>query len=107
MARYLTFLIDKKKVGIPYSEKYTLEETHINKVFTDDEEREYIEYKGNKIPVYDTGEILYGIPLKKFDGLIFVYTRQDIIALKTEGFFKESDNVKAEIKPLELIKVSV
>lgn len=102
MTEYLTFLISKQKVGIPYSSDYKLEQTHINKVFLKDG-KEYIHYKGKKIPVYDTGVLLYDEPLKKFDGLVFVYTKEKTLAFKTEGFFKKSDNVKKEILPLDIV----
>jgi len=99
MAQYLTFLINKEKVGIKFSNQYILEETLINKVVSIDGE-EYISYKGKKIKVYDTGVILYNIPLKKFDGIVFVKMDDKTIGFKTEGFFKKMNNVKTEIKPL-------
>jgi hypothetical protein len=101
MRKYLTFLINGLKVGIPLTKDYTLEETLINKSFSDDE-GEYIIYKGSRVPVYDTGEILDNQPLKKFDGLVFVYMKDKNIAFKTEGFFKVTDNVKKEVLPLEV-----
>lgn len=101
MTKYLTFLIDKEKVGVKYSDEYELEKTHINKAFQSDD-GEYIHYKGKKIPVYDTSFILGLEHLKKFDGMLFIHMIDKTIAIKTEGFFKQSDNVKFEIKPLEL-----
>ncbi len=98
MIQYLTFLINKEKVGIRYSSNYILEETHINKVFVDSLGAEYINYKGSKVPVVDTGTLLYNEPLKKFDGLLFVYMDKKAFAYKTEGFFKDTNNVKKEIK---------
>ncbi len=102
MAQYLTFLINKEKVGIKFSNLYSLEGTLINKVVSIDGE-EYISYRGKKIKVYDTGTILYDIPLKKFDGIVFVKAGGKTIGFKTEGFFKTTDNVKMEIKPITLI----
>ena len=101
MIEYLTFLINKEKIGVAYSDKYELEQTHINKVFLN-EGNEYIHYKGEHIPVYDTSVLIGQEALKKFDGLLFVHTDKKTLALKTEGFFKLSDNVVHEIKPLEL-----
>lgn len=101
MTKYLTFLINKETVGIKYSSQYELEQTHINKVFVN-EDREYIHYKGEFIPVYDTSKLLGSEPLKKFDGLLFIHVKEKTFALKTEGFFKLADSVKEEIKPLEI-----
>lgn len=101
MAKYLTFLINKEKVGIRFSPQYILEETFINKVVLS-EKYEYISYKGQRIQIYDTGTMLYNTPLKKFDGIVFVKMENKTIGFKTEGFFKISDNVKKEIKPLKL-----
>lgn len=102
MMKYLTFLINKETVGVKYSDKYELEQTHINKVFIDDLGGEFIQYKGDKIPVYDTSTLLGLEPLKKFDGLLFVHINEKTLALKTEGFFKFSNSVEDEIKPLSL-----
>ena len=99
--KYLTFLINKEKVGVAYSNKYMLEQTHINKVFLNDN-NEYIHYKGEKIPVFDTSVLIGQEALKKFDGFLFIHIDKKTLAIKTEGFFKLSDNVKHEIKPLEL-----
>lgn len=108
MEKYLTFLIYGKKVGVKYSPEYKLKKTLINKVYKDDNGFEYIDFQHNKIRVYDTGDFLYNEPLKKFDGLLFIQYNDDQIALKTEGFFKDSDNVKFEIKPSEILsEVSV
>jgi hypothetical protein len=101
MTKYLTFLINKETVGIKYSDQYELEQTHINKVFAN-EDKEYIHYRGEFIPVYDTGELLGLEPLKKFDGLLFVHIKEKTLAFKTEGFFKLADNVKKEINPLAI-----
>lgn len=103
MIKYLTFLIHGKKIGIEYSDRYKMENTHINKVFAEGE-KEFIKFRGDKIVVLDTGKILFDEPLKKFDGILFVYARNGKkIGFKSEGFYKDSDNVKAEIKPLQFL----
>jgi hypothetical protein len=102
MAKYLSFTVNSEKVGIKYSREYTLEETHINKVFSKDGE-EFIHYKGHKIPVVDTGTVLQEKPLKKFDGLLFVHIGVKTIAFKVEGFYKISGNVDKEISPQQYL----
>lgn len=96
MNTYLTFKIDDKVVGVKYSNQYVLEKTHINKSFSKDNEDEYINYKRDKIRVYDVGELLFNKPMKKFDGLVFVFSGENKIALKTEGFFNE-ENVECDV----------
>ena len=101
MIKYLTFLINKEKVGVKFSSQYKLEQTHINKLFIRDD-YEYIQYCGQEIPVYDTAVLMEQEPLKKFDGLLFIHMKEKTLALKTEGFFKLSNNVKYEIHPLNI-----
>jgi len=92
--KYITFFINDETVGIKYSPSYLIEETHINKTFLNNG---YINYKGIKVPVIDTGKIINDKPLKKFDGLVFITTNEKIIAFKTEGFFKYESNVSNEL----------
>lgn len=101
MKKYLSFIINKESVGIEYSDDYTLEQTHINKVFKDEQDNEFMHYKGDKISVIDTSEVLGLEPLKKFDGLLFVHMKKNTIAYKTEGFFKELSNVEHKIDPIQ------
>lgn len=101
MTVYLSFLIDKESIGIKYSDKYQLTQTLINKVFLGDD-GEYIQYKNKRVPVYDTSLLIGKEKLKKFDGLLFIDFGDKIIALKTEGFYKDLDTVNVELNPLDI-----
>jgi len=99
---YISFNLNGKTVGIKNSKEYLLNQTHINKMFSD-EHGEYINYKGDRIEVYDTSLIFDGVCFKKFDGMLFVKYETKTIAFKTEGFFKTRLKVDLEIDPSEFI----
>lgn len=89
MKNYITFKISGHRVAVPTSNNWKLEPTLINKSFTDEDGDEYINYRREKIYIYDTGDILFDQPMKKFDGLLFVIKGNKKLALKTESFFDE------------------
>lgn len=95
--KYITFLVNGKIVGIKKSE-YDIEPTLINKL-SQDIDGEFIKYKRERIRIIDTGKILFNVPLKKFDGLIFIRLNEETIAYKTEGFFKNSHKCDVELNP--------
>lgn len=99
---YLTFKIGKKRIGVPKSENLILEPTLINKLFTDESGTEYIMYRRQNVPVYDTSDILFGERMKKFDGLVFASMGEATIAIKTESFFDEEIEFDVEFDVREL-----
>lgn len=97
MNKYITFKIGKKRVGVPYSEDWKLEPTLINKSFTKEDGREFINYRREEINVIDTSKLLFNEPMKKFDGLLFVIKGGEKKALKTESFFEDDQSFDVEL----------
>lgn len=97
MKKYITFKIGKKIVAVPSSEEWSLNPTLINKSFINENGDEYIAFKRESVPVYDTGNLLFGEPMKKFDGLLFIDKDGNRIALKTESFFDEEVEFDIEV----------
>lgn len=96
MSKHVVFKIGSKKVGIKYTEEVIFEPTLINKSFVDDNGREFINYKREKVEVIDTSKRLFGEPMKKFDGLLFIISGDRKVALKTESFFKYDEPYDVE-----------
>lgn len=99
---YITFKIGSKRVGIPYSEEWTLEPTLINKSFLKEDGREFINFRREEINVIDTSKLLFNEPMKKFDGLLFIIKNGEKRALKTESFFEEDTSFDVELNVNQL-----
>lgn len=105
MKKYITFKIGKKIVAVPSSEEWSLNPTLINKSFINENGDEYIAFKRESVPVYDTGNLLFGEPMKKFDGLLFIDKDGSRIALKTESFFDEEVEFDVEVDVEDLFLI--
>lgn len=88
MSRYITFKVGSRKVGVKYKDYLEFEPTLINKSFINDSGKEFINYRRESVEVVDTSMRLFGEPMKKFDGLLFIIDGDKKVALKTESFFK-------------------
>jgi hypothetical protein len=101
--------VQGKHIGLTkHNPNYRFEPSLINRLIKR-EGKEYINFKGKKIFVYDTGLILNDTPMKRFDGVLFIYSQDGAIGIKTEGFFSENEFCNTELsidKAFEFTKAS-
>lgn len=81
---------------------FQLESTLINKITPVlDSEKDYVDgfinYKGRIIDVLDISSLFNQPKLKKFDGLIFVFSNGNSIAIKYEGFHEVVEELNGHI----------
>ena len=91
----VTFKLFGKIIGIKSHRGCKFEFTQINKIINkkDGTSVGLINYKGINILVYDISKKYFDKHLKKFDGLLFVFPKnEEPFAVKTEGFFKEQSS---------------
>ena len=102
--QYIEFRIGEQNLAIKLKDNVIIEPTLINKVGPKTINTPHselidglINYKGKMVDVVDISSLYKQEKLKKFDGLLFITNKDKTIALKYEGFHKESDNYKGEI----------
>lgn len=93
--KYLEFKIGEKDISIELNNKYNIEPTLINKIGPMTINTPHpklfdglINYKGKMVDVIDIAPLYEQEKLKKFDGLIFIESKEMTFAIKYEGFHK-------------------
>lgn len=112
--KYIKFKIGNKELGIELSDNYEVESTLINKVgpLTSNVKHPklvdgLINYRGKLVDVVDISSLYEQECLKKFDGLLFITTKEQSIALKYEGFYEEVTYYSGDIIDIENILIQL
>lgn len=102
--KYIEFKIGKENLAIKTSDEYNVEPTLINKVgpiTTNTLHPELVDglinYRGKMVQVVDIAPLYEQEKLKKFDGLLFISSKDKTFAIKYEGFHRESSEYDGDI----------